>query len=202
MAVSGLGLASVAAGSVFVFAGIKGYSIPATFQDILTGKSPKIQSVSNPITGSTGTGTAPVGTQTSSAIANDALSYNGHAYKYGGAPGTSGKNPWDCSSFCSWILGHDFSLAIPGYPAGSYDGNSHGPVTVQYLTYGSGVKRAAVTAGDLCVWQTHMGIAISNTEMISAQDEALGTGTSAIDGTSQSLGEILFCRRVPSGNAS
>lgn len=202
--VNGIALGSVAIGSVFVYAGIKGYSVPQTVQDIVSGKSPAKQKQTSPITGSSGSGTgvAPIGTQTPSAIANDALSYRGHAYLYGGAPGTDGKHPWDCSSFVNWVLGHDFSLAIPGYAAGSYDGSAHGPATGQYLLYGQSIKRAAVQAGDLCVYETHMGIAISNSQMISAETESRGTRVSTIDGMTKDLGEVLFCKRITKGRVS
>jgi len=40
MTVSASGLASVAAGSVLIYAGVKGYSVPQAFQAILQGKSP------------------------------------------------------------------------------------------------------------------------------------------------------------------
>jgi len=43
MAVNGPALGAVAAGIVAVYAGIKGYSIPRTIQDIVSGKSPAKQ---------------------------------------------------------------------------------------------------------------------------------------------------------------
>ena len=48
--VNGVALASVAAGLTFVFAGIKGYSIPQTLQDIVQGKSPLKQAQTTDIT--------------------------------------------------------------------------------------------------------------------------------------------------------
>lgn len=51
----GVSVGVMAAGAVFLYAGIKGYSIPATLQDIITGKSPASQPEAKPVTGSTGT---------------------------------------------------------------------------------------------------------------------------------------------------
>jgi resuscitation-promoting factor RpfB len=51
--INGAALGAMAAGSVFLFAGIKGYSIPATIQDIVSGKNPKNQAQANAITGGT-----------------------------------------------------------------------------------------------------------------------------------------------------
>jgi cell wall-associated NlpC family hydrolase len=195
--ISGPALGSIAAGGLLVFAGIKGYSILTTIRDLIQGKTPVSQTQVNAITGQAGSGGAPVSAQTSSSIANDALSYQGHCYSFGGAPGTSGTGCWDCSSFVNWVLGHDLGLPIPGVRAGAYDGSSHGPTTLEYLVWGSAVSRANVAAGDLCVWQTHMGIAISNSQLVAAETPSQGTAVATIDGTTQSLGEILFCRRVP-----
>jgi hypothetical protein len=49
-------LGAVAAGGVLVFAGLKGYSIPATLQDIMTGRNPQDQAKANPITGTAAAG--------------------------------------------------------------------------------------------------------------------------------------------------
>jgi hypothetical protein len=141
-----------------------------------------------------GGGGAGQGGSTGQAIAQDALKYKGHAYLYGGAPGTSGKNPWDCSSFVNWVVGHDMGLGIP--TMSHYDGSTHGPATGSWLTW-SGCKtipRKSVAAGDIMVWQTHMGIAISNTQMISARDPAEGTGIDTITGDIP--GELLVPRRL------
>jgi len=125
------------------------------------------------------------------------LQYKGASYVWGGAP-ANGIGNWDCSSFCNWVIGHDMDMAIPGNPAGTYTGQSHGAVTGQWLIWGGcttvGHSGSAAVAGDLCVWQTHMGIAIGGGQMISAQtpgpDQTL---VSAIDGF---IPELLFIRRL------
>jgi len=151
--------------------------------------------------GSGGSGSGTVLTaSTGSALADDALKYQGHCYSYGGAPGPDGTGCWDCSSFCSYVLGHDEGLNIPGgtWSEVTSNGTVHGPATTDYLLYGTAISEADVQAGDLIVYDTHMGIAISNTEMISAEDPDQGTATSTIAGMTSSLGETANYRRATS----
>jgi cell wall-associated NlpC family hydrolase len=201
---SGPAIGAIAAGGLLVFAGLKGYSLGTALQDIIMGTSPLSESQVNPITGTPATaaagGTAG-GTATDSEIANQALSYAGKiGYCYGGAMeaavnGCPAGKP-DCSSFVNWVVGHDLQLAIPGYAPGAYDGTVHGPGTISWAVFGSGISRAEVQAGDIVVWgpSVHMGVAISNTEFVSDQDPELAVGTANID-SAGTLG-ILFCRRI------
>lgn len=151
--------------------------------------------------GPLGTGTAfsgpagPVVGGSNSAIASDALRYQGAGYVWDGAP-ANGIGIWDCSSFANWVVGHDERLAIPGYPAGTYDGTVHGPNTLSWLAWTGcttiGHSASDAQAGDLVVWQTHMGIAIGADQMISAQDSQSGTQVSGIG----MPGELLYVRRL------
>lgn len=126
--------------------------------------------------GSGSSGTAAAGA-TGSSIADDALKYKGAGYVWGGNASSTGN--WDCSSFVSYVLGHDLGLPLPGGHWGDpgFPPHAHGPTTVQYMLYGTGINLKDVQAGDLIVSTEHMGIAISPTQMISAQDPQLGTGT-------------------------
>lgn len=136
--------------------------------------------------------------QTNSAIANDALKYVGSGYVYGGNASKVGD--WDCSSFVSYVLGHDLGIGLPGGSWGQpgFPPNTHGPTTGTYALWGTALNQQEVQPGDLVVWSSHMGIAISNSEIVSAQDEKLGVGTSSIAGTTASLGEPNpHFRRVP-----
>ncbi len=54
--VDGKALAAVAAGSVFTYAGIKGYSIPKAIQNIVQGQPPGQQTQAYPITGTAAPG--------------------------------------------------------------------------------------------------------------------------------------------------
>lgn len=110
----------------------------------------------------------------------------GHCYFFGGVPGHGGGNCWDCSSMQNWMFGVFAGLSIPGYGPGQYNGSVHGPSTLGWLAaqgqmVGS-VPRSVCAAGDLCVWPTHMGMAISNSEMVSAANATDGTIRSGIDG--------------------
>jgi cell wall-associated NlpC family hydrolase len=195
----GLGYSSIAVGGLLVFAGVKGYSLAQAVQDLVQGKSPLNEPVTKPISGTPASGTPGIGQVTSrasvSAVSADALKYEGHCYLFGGAQ-LKGNGCWDCSSFANWIYGHDIGLPIPGYPAGGYDGKSHGPATVDWLTWSGlvtiGHDGRGAQAGDLAVWQTHMGICLGSDSMISAQTPSSGTQISTINNF---IPEILFIRR-------
>jgi hypothetical protein len=188
-----------------IWSSIKGWSILGTIGDIIAGKKPSQQfqypltnpndptlllglagvasGNAGPLLGGKGSGTAAIPGGIAG-IASDALRYKGHAYRFGGAPGTNGSNPWDCSSFVNWVVGHDEKMAIPGYGPGKYNGSVHGPPTGSWAAW-PGLKRISrsqVGPGDIIVWLDHMGIAISNTEMISAQNPANATRIGPIDG--------------------
>lgn len=175
MGTNGKAYTLVGVGVLFAWSGIKGWSILQTIQDIVQGHPPTQTNVhpivsTGPISTSGNSQTVPGATVTNNAVADDAQLYKGHIYKFGGAPGRDGKNPWDCSSFVNWVVGRDLGMPIPGYAAGKYDGSVHGPPTTSWGVWSglSHIKRADVQAGDIIVWALHMGIAISNKQMISA----------------------------------
>ena len=193
-------------GAIFLWSAIEGKSWSTVLRNIISGKSP--QSAANvnaitagaaPLAGGTGNPSAAVsdggaiggGTITGQALANEAMTGQGHAYLYGGAPGPNGTNPWDCSSACNWWQTR-VGLPIPG---GAWNPSTHGPATGSYLSWGSGISSGQVGAGDLCVWATHMGVAINNTQMISALDPALGTAVTGILAGGPP-GETVSFRRV------
>src|ERR1700749_518563 len=116
------------------------------------------------------------------AIVSDALKYQGAGYVFGGAPGPSRAGPWDCSSFCNAVIGRDLDMAIPGYAAGDYHGQAHGPVVSPWAKWDGAVTLGSgqlPTAGDIVVWNGigasgHMGIALGPNQMISALDTEEG----------------------------
>src|SRR5215472_13498415 len=65
-------------------------------------------------------------------VASDALRYVGAGYIYGGPAARPGD--WDCSSFVSYVLGHDLGMALPGgkWGAPGFPPGSHGPVVESY----------------------------------------------------------------------
>lgn len=200
--IDGVALATIGTGALFAYAGITGKSVLASVQAMVSGKSPLTLVNVNPVNGTgnpnavtSGAGSVSGGTPSGQAMAADALHYAGHQYVYGGAPGPNGSGPWDCSSFMNWVIGHDFHHPIPG--GGTYDGSSHGPATGGYMSWSGAVTipRSQLAAGDLCVWSTHIGMAISNSQMISALNPSLGTAvTTPENGGPQ--GESLVCRRI------
>ena len=109
---------------------------------------------------------------TGAQIAADAQQYAGKGYVYGGNASSPGR--WDCSSFVSFVLGHDLGLPLPGggtWGSPGYPPNAHGPVVTDYASWAGAGTVGTPQAGDLCCWvgagtAGHIGIAISPTQMI------------------------------------
>jgi cell wall-associated NlpC family hydrolase len=138
------------------------------------------------------------GSGAGSSIATDAQKYIGAGYVWGGNASQIGD--WDCSSFTSYVLGHDLNLPLPGGHWGDpgFPPHAHGPTTGSYALYGTQIDAAQVAAGDLVVWSTHMGIAIDGQHIVSARDPKEGVGIDSILDTTNGLGgEIVRFRRVP-----
>lgn len=207
MAVDGKALTAVGIGALFVWSGVKGWSVLGTVSDVIQGKVPT-QAVANQLT--TGAeAAAPLpsglgGAEISGSLTSIALSYKGHAYSFGGAPGQDGSRPWDCSSFCNFCIGVRLHQAIPGYGPGKYDGSVHGPPTGAWGVWPgiTRISRGEVAGGDLIVWLNHMGIALDNNTMISALNANAGTQVTPIEGHGN--GPILAYGRLggslPKGN--
>lgn len=187
--INGRALAAVAVGTLFVWSGVKGWSVLATIGDVIQGRPPAGGSIT-PLTipgasggesSLTGGGTSGVvGSGTGAAIAAEGVKWVGHPYQYAGAPGLDGQGMWDCSSFANYIYAVKFGLAIPGYGPGKWLANNHGPTTFQWVVWPgvTNVPREQVVAGDVIVWSglvNHMGIAISNTHMVHAPNPRKGT---------------------------
>jgi hypothetical protein len=116
------------------------------------------------------------GSTNGAAIVAEAKKYIGHPYRWGG-----GSNPttgWDCSSFVNYVL-HQVGLDIPGGWASTDGGEAHGPVVSSYVSWSGAttIPNKQAAPGDLVIYVgVHIGIATSNTEFISAEDPAQGTG--------------------------
>lgn len=133
-------------------------------------------------------------------IAADALRYQGAGYIYGGPAARPGD--WDCSSFVSYVLGHDLGLALPGgkWGAPGFPPNSHGPVVESYASWRGAVTVQVPAPGDLVCYvgqgvNGHIGIAISANEMVSALDSTDGTLKTGIIGEGPPGAPIVY-RRV------
>lgn len=198
MTVKPAGLLLLGGGGVLIWSAIQNKQVTSVLRELAGGNSPasansgtadtsamnaaSLASVSYAYGYGTG-GTGGGGAGSGSAIAAAAAQYEGHKYVYGGPSNpTSG---WDCSSFVSYILGQQ-GIPIPGGTWASVTGNGaqHGPVAASYLTWSGAatIKRSAVQAGDLLCWETHVGFALDNSQMISAYDESSGTCVTGIDG--------------------
>jgi peptidoglycan DL-endopeptidase CwlO len=161
--VSGTAVALAAAGGLLLYDGIRGVSIPAALRSLITSgvlpAPPPTAAGSSPATGA-----AAVGQGGNPAIAQDALQYAGKVpYRWGGADPSG----WDCSGFATWVLAHD--LGHTNLPSGSHT------VCMQFLAWSGAQRIVSAEPGALVVWPTHMGIAISDTEMISALNPSRGT---------------------------
>jgi len=184
--VSGLAVAATAGGALLLWSGLKGAKVSTALGSVISGQQPSGTNA-NQITAAydasqaTTTATVSGGSATGQAIATDAMKYVGQGYIYGG-PSQPGK--WDCSSFVSYVLGHDLGMSIPGgsWASVTNNGASHGPASGSYMLFGTGITQSQVAAGDLIATTDHIGIAISPTQMVSAQDEALGVGVAGFPG--------------------
>lgn len=155
--------------------------------------------------GTGGVGGGVLGGISASAIAGDALKYIGHPYSYGGAPGTDGSSGWDCSSFINWVLGHDFNMKLPGSLKPGYNGTSHGPAVINYVSWRGAKTVASPEAGDLCIWvgigvNGHIGIAVSPNQMVSALNPGLGTAKTVIHGSGPGGSPLIFRQIVGAGS--
>jgi cell wall-associated NlpC family hydrolase len=117
-----------------------------------------------------GSGNTGGGTALGKRIAETALKYKGVPYKWGGTTPTG----WDCSGFVYYVL-NQVGIKVPRLVASAY------------ATWpgAAPISRSDVGAGDLMVWPNvvgHIGIAISNTQMIHAPTFGQPTKVAAIPG--------------------
>lgn len=93
--------------------------------------------------------------------------------------------------------------AIPGFQAGQYQGQEHGPNTLTWLAWNGAVTISLKNAqpGDLVIWQTHMGILVkagpdaNSARMVSDLNPNDGTKETSINGGSPT-GEVFVIKRL------
>jgi cell wall-associated NlpC family hydrolase len=83
------------------------------------------------------------------------------------------------------------------YGAGKYHGQVHGPNTLVWLVWSGAfrIKRQDAAAGDLAIWQTHMGIFTDSNHIIAAHDPADGTSVTPAASAGPPL-EVMVVRRL------
>lgn len=195
MSLNGGAVISTGVGSLLVWSGIKGWSVLATLGDVVAGKTPQQAGTFEALFDPNAVGSGGIASGSGSDLAGIGLSYVGHCYVYGGAPGKSGMNCWDCSSFVNWVTAVKARLRIPGYGVGAYDGSVHGPPTGSWAIWPGlrRIPRSQVQRNDIIIWAGHMGIATGPNSMVSALNPGLATKETSIDGNGN--GPLLKCGR-------
>lgn len=136
-----------------------------------------LQAVANTAnSGTPGAGGGASGSATANQVAAAALKYIGAGYVFGGPADRPGN--WDCSSFVSYVLGHDLGLPLPGGKWGDpgFPPHAHGPATTTYMLYGQPVQPGQERKGDLIISSEHMGIVVADGTYMSAKTPSAGTG--------------------------
>lgn len=173
-------------GFMLIWSGVTNAGVLSTVQHLTMGVAPipgQPQSlphfnttvgsaVSTPLTTTPNTGSAVGG------LANDALQYVGYPYVWGGrTPGVknadgSWSGGWDCYGFLTYVLHHDMGYNLPNNTYMGY---------LEFLSWGQKyqISESEVQAGDIVIWPTHCGIAVSPTTMISAENPRTGTKVAA-----------------------
>jgi cell wall-associated NlpC family hydrolase len=157
MPISGVALGAVSVGSVFLYAGLKGVSVPEAVQAIVQGKSPATLTNRYPVTTPAGSDAAPA-TGGASKIVQIAATMKGQCYGFGAGHGNPcGSKCTDCSSYVSCVLskatGRRIDMATGGL-----------------ARIGTAVPYAQRQAGDIIVWNGgtgggHCGIIIDSARM-------------------------------------
>jgi cell wall-associated NlpC family hydrolase len=175
--ISGLGVALATAGGLLLYTGIRNVSIVDGLRDVIGGKPPGttpgapvgpalaslVTNVDKAIAANTarqgldvatGTGTQPGG-PLGRAIADAARAYLGKPYVWAGTFANGGGG--DCSGLVYRAL-NDIGIHVPRL------------ITTGFLVWtgATSIPRDQCAEGDLVCWTGHIGIAVSNTQMINA----------------------------------
>lgn len=159
--VNGVAVAMIVAGDVLVLSGLKNATLSDTLRALIKGDpvpsgASLLPSGSGGVLGGVAAG-AGSGAKTGAAVAATAESYIGVPYVWAGETPSG----WDCSGFVTYVLHTRHGIELPS--------NFHTVAAQFYVWTGAvTVARAECQAGDLVCWPGHIGIAVSNTEMVHA----------------------------------
>jgi cell wall-associated NlpC family hydrolase len=182
-------------GVLILWSGVTNSGIFVTIQSLIKGTQPTPgppQSIVTPTGTATGASyvTGGNGTASGSVISNTAMKYDRQPYIWGGAEPTpplgNGKG-FDCYGLLTFTLHHDLGYNLPNNTHSGY---------LEFLAWGGATKVTAPQAGDLIIWPTHAGIAVSSTEMISAMNPNRGTGVDTFQGGGPLMPEPMTILRV------
>jgi hypothetical protein len=201
--INGVAVSVFILGGIVVYSGTKGISVLAAIRSLVAGKNPNVvpqtQQLASNVSVDSGLSTVDTPamdrglTGGNSAIANDALQYQGKVpYVFAGANPQHG---WDCSGFVNYVIGHDLGLRIPGV-IGRFKGTFHGPPASlwQVSPLCKTIPRNQASAGDLACWTTHIGIVIDGDHMINAYNFGTNTIVTGIESGGPKF-EPLMIRR-------
>jgi cell wall-associated NlpC family hydrolase len=167
-----------AGGGVMIWSGLKGKSVSSVFRQLAGGDAPEAAQSSNmPVSGFTppaivGTGTpTTVGAGALGEAVTLATSFVSKApYVYGG----TSPSGWDCSGMVQWIY-NKLGISLPRTSEEQWAAVQH--IDASQLKPGDLVF--AQFAGDNAS-PGHVGIYVGNGQVISAEDQQLGTGYSSL----------------------
>lgn len=198
MPVKGGYLALTGGGILLAYSGLRGKSWSTALHDLLSGRDPAASTTAYEITPGTAVQNGSGITGGTAGDMAGVLSAQAGVtpYRWGGSSFTNGA---DCSGIVNRARNTVLGLAIPGYPKPhSLPASSHGPPTLVWMTWvpahASRISRANVQRNDICLWQTHMGVATSHEQYVSAYDTQKGTLITSIDKGGPSLEIPTFWR--------
>lgn len=186
MPVKGTYLAIAGGGAVLLWSGVRGKQWSSVLRNIIGGKNPATTASTLAIIGTPASdvnNTNNVDGAPAGSLAGNFQRYVGKVpYKWDGASPVTG---WDCSGSFNYVANHDTGIGIPGFKPHTFTGSTHGPPTFTYQIWfrfhAQKIARPQVTTNDVCLWMTHMGVALDNTRYVSAFDTQSGTFETDID---------------------
>lgn len=156
--ISGLAIGAIVAGDVLFLSGLHGGTVADTLRALLKGdplppgKSFGRTAAAGVLEGLPPPAGSPLGAQ----VASMAQTYIGVPYVWAGEDPSG----WDCSGFVTWVLVRN-GIQLP---------SNHHTVAAQFYTWSGAytIPRDQCSPGDLVCWPTHVGIAVSNVDMVHA----------------------------------